>query len=409
MECRKQVTKMVIGIIGGGASGMAAAWAAAQNPQVQVVLFERQARLGRKLQATGNGRCNLSNIHEGKCHYHGQAPEFALPALTRFDPAETVKWFHSIGLFTTTDPTGRVYPYSDQANSVVDVLRFALMKPNIQIRSGAEVSKLRRCEGGFLVDGEFFDKVIVACGGLAGTKLGGTMSGYQLLRSMGHRMTKLRPTLVQLKCSWSGIVALKGVRAECHAAIYRDDELHSESTGEIQFTEYGISGPVIFEISRDACQGNGHWVCRLDLMPDVSAERLHQELLRRKDTDLTCEDLLTGVVHNRLGRVIVKASGLSNACPIRELSDSQLWEVCEKLKSFEIPLTEPLGMDSAQVTAGGILTDEFDPDTMQSKLVPGLYACGEVLDIDGDCGGYNLQWAWSSGRCAGSHAGKDTP
>ena len=398
---------MIIGIIGGGASGMAAALAAAENPDVQIILFERQARLGRKLQATGNGRCNLTNINLNMSNYHGEQPEFAASALERFDPAATLNWFRSLGLFTVAEPSGRVYPYSDQANSVLDVLRFALDKPNIQLRTGCEVSKLRRSGEGFLIDGEYCDRVIVACGGLAGSKLGGSMSGYQLLRSLGHRMTKLRPTLVQLKSGWSGNASLKGVRANCSAAIYRDGKLHSQSTGELQFTEYGLSGPVIFEISRDACQGSGTWTCRLDLLPQTSPETLYQELSRRRGTTLPGEELLTGILHNRLGRVVSKYAGVSPSVPIAQLSDEVLTQVCKAVKDFEIPLTELLGMDSAQVTAGGILTAEFDSATMESKLVPGLYACGEVLDIDGDCGGYNLQWAWSSGRCAGIHAGKE--
>ena len=386
---------------------MAAALTAAQNSDALVLLFERQARLGRKLQATGNGRCNLSNIHAGVGGYHGQQPDFVKSAMSRFDPEETLQWFRSMGLFTVSEPSGRVYPYSDQANSVVDVLRFALEKPNIRVNTGAEIGKIRKEGNGFLVDGEYCDRLIVACGGLAGSKLGGTMSGYQLLRSMGHRMTKLRPALVQLKSSWSAVAALKGVRANCHAAIYHDGSLHSQSTGEIQFTEYGISGPVIFEISRDACQGAGSWVCQLDLLPEISEEALYAELRRRTGTVLPTQELLTGILHNRLGRVVSKAAGLSLNGAAADLTQQELQAVCTTVKSFEVPLTEPMGMDSAQVTAGGILTEDFDPCTMESKLVPGLYACGEVLDIDGDCGGYNLQWAWSSGRCAGYHAGKE--
>ena len=409
MGGRKWGNGMIIGIIGGGASGMAAAWAAAQNPQVQVILFERQARLGRKLQATGNGRCNLSNLHAGDGGYYGNHPDFATPALKRFGPEQTLQWFRQLGLFTVVEPSGRVYPYSDQANSVVDVLRFALERPNISVRTGCEISKLRRQGNGFLINGEYCDKVIIACGGLAGTKLGGSMSGYQLLRSMGHKMTRLRPALVQVKCGWSGVAALKGVRAYCKAKIYHNDTLHSCSEGELQFTDYGISGPVIFEISRDVCQGAGQWVCRLDLLPRITLDELVQELDRRRKTPQPVEELLTGILHNRLGRVLVKAAGLSFNGTINSLSMDELTSVAKTVKSFEFPLTEPLGMDSAQVTAGGILTDEFDSETMESKLVPGLYACGEVLDIDGDCGGYNLQWAWSSGRCAGDHAGKDAP
>ena len=403
---------MRIGIIGAGAAGMAAALAAAENPNVQVLLRERQARVGRKLAATGNGRCNLSNIHAGEGGYHGDDPAFSRFAIGRFDPEETLEWFRALGLYTVTEPSGKVYPYSDQANSVVDVLRFALDRPNIELVTDFEVTRFRRTESGFLLGSKDrnveCDRLIVACGGLAGTKLGGTMAGYKLLRSMGHKCTKLRPALVQVKTGWSGVSALKGVRANCHAAIYHNGKLHRQSEGEIQFTEFGLSGPVIYEISRDACQGSGEWECTLDFLPGMDRDGLKRELTRRRGTGLTAEDLLTGILHNRLGRVIVQNAGLRARTPVSELTDYELNEVAELVKTFTVSLTEPLGMDAAQVTAGGIVTEEFDPTTMESKLVPGLYACGEVLDVDGDCGGYNLQWAWSSGRLAGHSAGKET-
>ena len=403
---------MVIGIIGAGASGMAAALAASENPDTQVVLMERQARVGRKLAATGNGRCNLTNLHAMEGGYHGDDAAFAFCALRSFDVDTTLNWFRQMGLFTVSEESGRVYPYSDQANSVVDVLRFALEKPNIQLLTGFEVQKIKKTDTGFRVDGTeetvFCDKLIVACGGLAGTKLGGSMSGYKLLRSFGHKCTKLRPTLVQMKSDWNGCVSLKGVRANCHAAIYHDDQFHRESTGELQFTEFGLSGPVMFEISRDACQGGGNWVCRLDFLPDMELEVLKQELLRRKTTRWNAEDLLTGILHNRLGRVLTQSVGIKGMWKIADLDDREIDAVCAVVKSLEVNLTEPMGMDAAQVTAGGIVTGEFDPETMESKLVPGLYACGEVLDIDGDCGGYNLQWAWSSGHLAGQSAGGNT-
>ena len=400
---------MVIGIIGGGASGMAAALSAAQNQNVQVVLLERQARVGRKLQATGNGRCNLTNLNAGKGGYHGDDAGFAVNALKVFGPERTLVWFRSLGLFTVAEESGRVYPYSDQANSVVDVLRFGLERENIRLETGFEVEKVKRTAEGFRLEGTggtvCCNKLIIACGGLAGTKLGGTMSGYKLLRAMGHKCTKLRPTLVQLKSSWTGVAGLKGVRANCRAEILRNGEHVSGSTGELQFTEYGLSGPVIFEISRDVCQGGGEWVCRLDFLPEVAEEELRRELLRRKQTNLPVSELLTGILHNRLGRVLTQSVGISGYVPVSQLEEYEIDAVCKAVKGFEVALTEPMGMDSAQVTAGGILTGEFDPDTMESRIVPGLYACGEVLDIDGDCGGYNLQWAWSSGYVAGSHAG----
>lgn len=400
---------MVVGIIGAGASGMAAALAAAENENVQVILMERQAKVGKKLSATGNGRCNLTNLHAMEGGYHGNAPEFVQPAMKAFDVDKTLNWFEDLGLYTVAEDSGRVYPYSDQASSVVDVLRFALDKPNIQLMMGFEVTKLKKVDGGFRVEsnGEtiFCDKLIVACGGLAGTKLGGSMFGYKFLRGFGHKCTKLRPTLVQLKSNWSGCAAVKGVRANCHAAIYHNGQLHAESTGELQLTEWGLSGPVMFEISRDACQGLGEWKCVLDFLPDMDLDKLQQMLLRRRDTNWRAEDLLTGILHTRLGKTLTQAAGISGYVPIAQLEAEEIAEVARTVKHFEVMLTEPLGMDSAQVTAGGVLTEEFNPETMESKLVPGLYACGEVLDIDGDCGGYNLQWAWSSGRVAGLHAG----
>ena len=402
---------MVIGIIGAGASGMAAAITAARNENVQVVIFERQARVGRKLQATGNGRCNLSNLHAALGHFHGQQAEFVLPALTKYDTLNTLAWFRELGLVTVAEDSGRVYPYSDQANSVVDVLRFALEKPNIKLLTGFEVTKVRHHNPGFTVESVeesvFCDKLIVACGGLAGTKLGGSMSGYKILQKMGHRCTKLRPTLVQVKSDWHGCAGLKGVRANCDAKILHNGNVFSHSTGEVQFTEYGLSGPVIFEVSRDVCHEKGEWICRLDLLPGMAQDELFAMLAAKRESALAAEELLTGVLHNRLGRVVVKEAGISLHAPIRQLEDWELRRVCEMVCCLAIPLTEPMGMDSAQVTAGGILTADFNEETMESRLIPGLFACGEVLDIDGDCGGYNLQWAWSSGRCAGMAAGKE--
>ena len=400
---------MIIGIIGGGASGMAAAITAAERPEVEVVLFERQARVGRKLLATGNGRCNLSNIHACRGGYHGEDAAFSEFALSQMSPEKILDWFRSLGLYTVTESSGRVYPYSDQANSVVDVLRLALEKPNITVHTGFEVQKVRRDGDGFLVESSeqkvYCDRLIVAGGGLAGTKLGGSMSGYKLLSKLGHKSTRLRPALVQLKCAWGGITALKGVRANCSVTIRKNGDAFAASAGELQFTDYGLSGPVIFEISRDVCSVPGQWVAQLDFLPDLSWDAIREELESRVHRSLPVDELLTGIVHNRLGRVLTKAAGIKDKKTTAELNEQELAAVCAALKNFEIVLSEPMGMDSAQVTAGGALTCDFDPETMESRLLPGLYACGEVLDIDGDCGGYNLQWAWSSGILAGKSAG----
>lgn len=398
---------MILGILGAGASGMAAALAASENPETQVLLLERQARVGKKLSATGNGRCNLTNLHASEGGYFGEAPAFARPALSAFPPEETLDWFRSLGLYTVAEDSGRVYPFSDQANSVVDVLRFALNRTNITLKTGFEVEKIKKTPEGFRLEsageGLSCDRLIIAAGGLAGTALGGSMSGYRLLMKLGHHATRLRPALVQLKTDWAGVESLKGIRTECVARVYRDETLFAESKGQVQFTQYGLSGPVIFEVSRDVGQGSGNWKCILDLLPEISEDDLRKELFRRLETGWAAEELLTGILHNRLGRVVARRAGVKID---RDLSAGAMETVAELVKAFPVPITEPMGMDSAQVTAGGIRTEEFDPETMESRLVPGLYACGEVLDIDGACGGYNLQWAWSSGRLAGRNAGE---
>ena len=399
---------MTIAIIGAGASGMMAALAAARTG-ASVLLLERQARVGRKLLATGNGRCNLSNIHADVTNYHGEDPAFVRPSLTVFSQTDTITFFERLGLYTVTEDSGKVYPYSDQANSVVDVLRFALEQSNIQLITGAEVSKVKMAEGKFQITAtERFeaDKLIVACGGAAGSKLGGTLSGYQILRSFGHKCTRLRPSLVQLKSSYPRCPALKGIRAQAALTITKDREPFAQSQGEVQFTDYGISGPTVFEISRDVAAAKGNWEAVLDLLPGMEWDVFTTLLKQRLQTDRCAEDLLTGILHNRLGKILIQEAGISLNTPCRDLSETELRRVFETVRGFRLTITESIGLDGAQVTAGGILTKEFDPATLESRKVSGLYACGEVLDIDGDCGGFNLQWAWSSGYVAGTSAGK---
>ena len=403
---------MVVGIIGAGASGMAAALWASQEPDVQVILMERQARVGRKLQATGNGRCNLSNGKFHISHYHGEDPTFTEQVFSQFGVEDTLNWFSSLGLCTVTEQSGKVYPYSDQANSVVDVLRLALDKENITLRLGFEAEKIKYSPNGFTVESKeeivTCDRLIVACGGLAGSKLGGTMAGYKLLSKLGHRSTKLRPNLVQIQSRWQALSSLKGVRTNCNVDILHNGDLFAQSRGELQFTEQGLSGPVIFEISRDVCSASGSWIARLDFMPQWNEDKLMAHLQNRMQTNYPIDELLTGVLHNRLGRVLTQCAGIKGKAYCKDLSQRELEELCRCVKALEVELTEPMGMENAQVTAGGVLTDDFDPYTLESKKIPGLFVCGELLDVDGDCGGYNLQWAWSSGCVAGRNAGRDT-
>ena len=401
---------MTIAILGGGASGMMAALTAARSGKHDVLLIERQARLGRKLLSTGNGRCNLSNTHASSACYHGTDAAFCTYALQAFGAKETLEFFESMGLVTVTEPSGRVYPYSNQANSVLDVLRFSLELPNLQIYTGCEVKRIRKRDGGYLVktdEGDVFcDRVIVACGGMASAKLGGTDIGYRLLESLGHKRTTLCPALVPLVTEDHFTKSLKGVRAQARIKLCREDDAHTvlaESQGEVQFTELGISGPAIFEISRAASVGKAGTKILLDLLPQMQESDL-TALLRRKCStfpDLTAENLLTGILHNRLGRMVIKNAGVSNAEMLSALTEEQLESIAQTVKCLTLVYASTQGMEHAQVTAGGIKTEDFDPQTMESRIAPGIYACGEVLDIDGDCGGLNLQWAWSSGHLAG--------
>ncbi len=398
---------MVIGVIGGGASGMMAALAACRGGRV--ILYERQARLGRKLMATGNGRCNLSNRAAAVGHYHGGDPAFVGPALARFGVDETLAFFRALGLLTVQEPDGRIYPFSNQANSVSDVLRLALEQSSVELRPGCEVRELRRVRGGFSVryDGgeDRADRVIVAAGGLAGGKLGGTGAGYDLLKSLGHHCTKLYPALVQLRTDNTWVRSCKGVRTQARVALLQSDTVLAAETGEVQFTDFGISGPCVFDLSR-ACAGRGGLTAVLDLCPCLSEQEILSHLRGRcsRFPDLTLEDLLTGLIHNRLGRTVLRERGYALTGRCGSLREQDLSRISAGIKAFRLPVLGAMDLSQAQVTAGGILTDEFDPETMESRLVPGLYATGEVLDIDGDCGGFNLQWAWSSGRLAGESA-----
>ena len=270
---------------------------------------------------------------------------------------------------------------------------------------------LKRTKKGFSVSsaGETLtaDRVIVCCGGMAGGKLGGTRSGYELLQSLGHSVTKLYPALVQIKTDNTYVKALKGVRANASLRLCRGRDTVAASQGEVQFTEFGVSGPAVFELSRAAATEKGPLTIHLDLLPQLSAADI-EALLRRRVTAmqaLTAENLLAGMLHNRLGRTILRYAGYSLTDSVASLSAADLKKALKAIKCFSLPVVGVLGFDGAQVTAGGIRTSEFDPATLQSRLVPGLYAAGEVLDIDGDCGGYNLQWAWSSGYLAGQLKG----
>ncbi|MGI6026828.1 MAG: NAD(P)/FAD-dependent oxidoreductase [Candidatus Scatomorpha sp.] len=399
-------------VIGAGASGMAAALTAARLGH-EVTLYERQARVGRKLMATGNGRCNLTNTGAGPSNYHGEAPDFVCPALEAFPSEAALDFFRGLGLLAREEWGGRVYPLSNSANSVVDVLRQGLDAAGVELIAGDRVRELKRGGSGYSVttesgDKRSFDAVVVACGGLAGEKLGGGRDGYELLKALGHSRTALRPALVQITTEPAYPRSLKGIKADCALRVLSRGGLLASSCGELLFTETGVSGPAAFDVSRAVSEaGDAKMELEIDFLRDYTPAEVLAHLQNRAKTapELPASELLTGSVHNRLGRMLIKYADIEAAAPLSALSERELRTVAGACKRFKLPVRGTEGFANAQVTAGGIRTSEFDPHTLESRLCPRLFACGEVLDIDGDCGGYNLQWAWASGVLAG-HLGK---
>ena len=393
-------------ILGGGASGMAAAIAAAADSKRHITLVERQQRVGRKLLSSGNGRCNLSNLDAAPGRYHGADPDFVRPALEKFPPARILDFFAGLGLQTVTEYGGRVYPMSEHAGSVLDVLRLALDRPNVTLKTGAPAERVRRSGEGFVVslpqEELRADKLIVACGGCAGSRLGGVTDGYQLLKSLGHSCTPLYPALTQLRTAPDYPRALKGIRAEGKITLRRGAAVLAEAGGDILFTDTGLSGTAVFEVSHAAAGQEGLSAVLCFFPGEESVLLADLRARRSRWPSLPANQILTGTAHSRLGQMLCRYAGISGGVLLGALEDSVLAALAHGMKEFILPVTGVSGFEAAQVTAGGIRTAEFDPDTLESRLVPGLYACGEVLDVDGDCGGFNLQWAWASGLLAGA-------
>lgn len=396
---------MEIAIIGGGASGLMAALAA-RSEGCSATIYERCKRVGRKILATGNGRCNMTNTGACLKNYYGRNPEFILQAASRFWVKETIEFFAGIGILSKEESGGKVYPYSDTASSVLDVLRREASTLGVKTVCDFDVSSVKLEGKRFLIQsykGEkvFADKVIIAAGGKAAPDLGSNGSGYEILKSFGHSITELRPSLVQLKTDDETVKKLKGIKINARVS---SGDISEE--GELLFTDYGLSGSPIFSISAKISMGSNITV---DIMPEYKRDDIINLLYSRAAYlyDVPLEEFFTGMLNKRVGQALLKSAG---AAPLSrkasELSDSDIEKIADKIKCWRFKVIGTMSWNNAQVTKGGAATDQFYPETMESKLVKGLYACGEVLDIDGDCGGYNLQWAWTSGRIAGLSAAK---
>lgn len=392
-------------VIGGGAAGMAAAICAAEYGD-HVLLLERMDRVGKKLLATGNGRCNLMNTNPWKTDWNGSS--LAAVVMRTCGAEVQTRFWHAHGLMMREEDGGRVYPVSEQASTVLDVLRLAMDTHHIDIHTNTTVIGLQAKAGKWSVQtdvGTFIaDRVIVTGGGCAQPKLGSNGSCYALLQSVGHRLIKPRPALTQIETNTALIKGLSGIRVKCGVQVIHPQGsiLHHEE-GEALFADYGVSGVCVMQCAAYAHKGCLLRLCLLQGM-GLSESELRSILFQRKKvwSDQPMENILTGLCVPRLSSAIGKAAGV----PYRDrvilsLRKDEIDRIAAAMNAFDLEITGVKGFESAQVTAGGIDVRDFDAATMASKLAPGLHAAGEVLDVDGTCGGFNLMFAFGSGILAG--------
>ncbi len=384
-------------IVGAGASGLVAAIKAAAGGAAVTVL-EQNDRPGRKICATGNGRCNMTNLDQTEGVYRGTHPEFVKDALEQFSVKNTISFFQELGI-CTTDRSGWIYPRSNQAQSVVDVLTMKARSLKVKLKTNQYVTGVSFTGGHWNVhtDGWTYtcDAVILANGSRASSVAGSSESGYEIARSLGHHLIEPLPALTALKCKGNSFSGWSGVRTEGKVTLYINGTPKISQQGELQLTDYGISGIPVFQISRYAIRAvheKKKAELSINFFPELSKEEL-QEYLSKRQKECpykSGKELLTGLFPEKLIRVLSAQKDLISA-----------------ITDFRLSVKDGLSFEQAQVCSGGVDTSEVDSHTMESRLHKGLYFAGELLDIDGTCGGYNLQWAWSSGAAAGIHAAKE--
>ena len=404
--------KTEIAVIGGGASGLMAAITAKKSGK-EVIILERKDRILKKVLITGNGRCNITNVNANISNYFGKNISSVENILNRFTPQDTMDFFNELGIVCNEENRGKVYPLSGQASSVVDALRFEAEKLGIKIETEFYVRKIEK--GGFKFKIYSEDKkkieagrVILAAGGQSYPELGSNGSGFELAKELGHSVTKLSPSIVQLKTEKNQVKGLQGIKTDVAVTAYGDNKKICTYDGELLFTDYGISGNVVFNISF-VMPLYKNVEFEIDFMEKFDYNELYEMLKERKRilSHLTMENYFNGMINKKLGQFLSKVSGIEKLSkPVKDLNDSDIRKLCTVLKKYRVKILETTGFKNAQVTAGGVSLDEVNTETLESKIVKGLYFSGEVLDVYGECGGFNLQWAWASGHIAGENAAK---
>ncbi len=386
-------------IVGGGFSGLVACdrLSLALGGE-NVALFEKNDRLGKKILATGNGRGNITNAKLSSENYHSVSGADVNGIIRKYDNLSLVRYFASLGI-ATEEEDGRIYPSGFQASAVQDALRDRSAYLNADVFCSSEVKNIVKSGNGFILSGNFgevfAEKVILCCGGKAGGHYGTDGTAFSLVSSLGHSVTALYPSLVQLKTEREKIKGLKGVKAKVKASAFVGGEKVAETEGDVLFTEYGISGNAAFFLSSYFAGEKGGEV-NLEFLPEKNEKDISLFLTEKlsKLPYITRENLLTGIVNKQIGKAI-----LSSVKDFRKTEDFAA-AIARGIKNFNLKVVGSLGFDYAQVTRGGVPFSEVDKDVLESKKAKGLYIVGEMLDVDGDCGGYNLQWAFSSAAAA---------
>ncbi len=385
-------------IVGAGMSGLTASIILSKRFfGKDIALIERLDRVGKKILSTGNGQCNLTNLDSSFCHYHSGLDGFFVPTLEKFSNLKMIEFFNELGVLTTVSDN-KVYPISKQASSVLDALRFKIDNLNVDTFLGSKVIKAEKqkhfivtLENGQVLYGE---NLIIAVGGKSAPHLGTDGSSYDLITSFGHKLTKLYPSLVQLKTDKNSIKGMKGLKLTANVKAVSNGKVLVEKKGEVLFTDYGVSGNAIFYASSYVVDKKAKLV--LDLVPELTQSELINFLEKKQSicSYLTVENMLSGIINNKIGSAILRNSGKFNLN--QSITKVNIKDIVNFLKNYELEVVGSMGFDYSQVTKGGIDVIDINRETLESKLIKGLYLAGEVLDVDGDCGGYNLWWAFSS-------------
>lgn len=402
------MTEKKTAVIGAGASGLIASYFASEH--CKVTLFEKQKKIGRKILVTGNGRCNISNRNIDKNRYHGHNPDFTETVFKKFGLAETEKFFNTIGIPFVEENDNKLFPASLQASIVTRAFEYELTKRNINFQLHRKIERIIPDKNRFRLitagqEEEIFDSVILACGSPAFPAAGASRSGYELAEGLGHKIFEPFPAILPINIPVKSLHTLQGIKWDCGVKVFYKEKCSASSCDELLFTAYGISGPAALKVSRSVNElilsGRTPDIS-LDFFPSLNIADLRSILdLLFIDKNKKLSFALLGILKERMPEVILSLSGIDYEKRCGSLSDSDKNRILSILKDFRITPGKPRGFDEAVVAAGGVSVTEINSDTMESKIVKNIFITGELLDIDGDSGGFNLQFAWSTGAIAG--------